>query len=106
MSLNFKALDQVKTLSVSYTDVESKVNGVVVKELRKALSFTQAEFACLLHVSKKTIESWEEGGNPIQGASAVLIYLLFKEPNLFRLLLSVSADDSGRVPKEFQSFIR
>ena len=59
MSLNFKALDQAKTLSASYADVESKVNGEAVKKLRNKLSFTQAELACLLHVSKKTIESWE-----------------------------------------------
>jgi putative transcriptional regulator len=105
MSLNFKALDQAKTLSASYADVESKVNGEAVKKLRNKLSFTQAELACLLHVSKKTIESWEEGTNPVQGASAVLIYLLCDEPTLSRRLLTVYAINGCQIPAELQSFV-
>lgn len=105
MSLNFEALDKAKTLSISYADVEGKVNGNAVKELRKVLSFTQAELACLLHVSKKTIESWEEGGNPVQGASAVLIYLLCNDPVLSRRLLTISANNGCPIPKEFEPYV-
>lgn len=105
MSLNFQALDQAKTLSVSYADVEKEVNGSTVKQLRQTLSFTQAELACLLHVSKKTIESWEEGNNPVQGASAVLIYLLSHEPNLSRRLFSVSANNACPIPTEFEPYV-
>jgi len=47
-----------------------------VKELRKDLGFSQQVFANSIGVSKKAIEKWEQGVNPVLGPTARLLYLI------------------------------
>lgn len=72
--------------SVTYAEVEKEVNGDFVKELRKKLNMTQNVFASVLGVTKKTIEKWEQGVNPIKGCSARLLYLINKDETLINKL--------------------
>ena len=69
----FKKSDYYK---VSYFDIEEIVDNNFVKELRKKLDMTQNVFASVLGVTKKTVEKWEQGRNPIKGCSARLLYLI------------------------------
>ncbi|MBM3464047.1 MAG: helix-turn-helix domain-containing protein [Armatimonadetes bacterium] len=46
-----------------------------IKRIREALNMSQAEFATLLNVSKRTVESWEHGLRTPQGGHARLLEL-------------------------------
>lgn len=72
---------------ISYLDTESIVDSSFLKNFRKDNNLTQIRLANILGVSKKTIEKWEQGVNPIKGTSSKLLYLLNKEPKLIDLLL-------------------
>ena len=45
---------------------------------------TQNLLASVLGVTKKTIEKWEQGVNPIKGCSARLLYLINKNPAIIK----------------------
>ena len=45
----------------------------------------QAVFAEILGVTKKTIEKWEQGKNPVKGCSARLLYALNENPELINM---------------------
>ena len=87
MAINLDALTSAKKVTVNYVDVESIVNGTFVKELRKNNGYTQIRLANILHVTKKAVEKWEQGKNPVSGSSAALLYLLKEKPELADLLL-------------------
>ena len=70
--------------SVFYADIEKEVNGEFVKNLRYKLNMTQNVFASVLGVTKKTIEKWEQGANPVKGCSARLLYLISKDVKLIK----------------------
>lgn len=57
-----------------------EVTGEFLKELRHRLEITQLQMAQYLGVSKKAIEKWEQGANPIMGTAARLIYLIHQDP--------------------------
>lgn len=59
-----------------------------VRAVRQGLGFTQAVFAALLGVSKKTVEAWEEGVNRPAGSSSRLLALFGANPALARSLVS------------------
>ncbi len=69
--------DSIK-LEVKYADV-TMINKESLKNLRNRLGFTQSLFADILGVSKKTIEKWEQGANPIKGPAARLLYLIMQD---------------------------
>jgi len=56
--------------------VPEAVSKFDLKKLRKKLDVTQAEFASLVNVSKKTIERWETSDDDIKGPITTLFNLL------------------------------
>ena len=74
--------NKIKKYHVEYIDIESIVTNKFVKELRQKLNMTQTVFAEILGVTKKTIEKWEQGKNPVKGCSARLLYALNENPEL------------------------
>ena len=80
--IDLAALKNAKSYSVEYPDYENIITKDFLKKFRKDNDLTQLRLACILNVSKKTIEKWEQGVNPIKGTSAVLIYLLSNNPEL------------------------
>ena len=50
-----------------------------IRELRKRLDMTQAMFAGLFAVSKKTVEAWEAGRNTPNGPSLRMMELLSED---------------------------
>jgi len=57
-------------------NVKNSINPKEIKEFRKKLGLTQAEFASFLGVSRPTAERMESSGKDITGPVAVLIDLL------------------------------
>ncbi len=93
--INFKALKSAKSTKITFTDVNKLVDKELVKNLRKRLNVSQAVFAAMMNVSKKTIEAWEEGANPIKGGAAVAVYLLDKHISLSRDLIEMEVPEDG-----------
>jgi putative transcriptional regulator len=52
-----------------------------VSEIRNKLMISQAAFAKIIGVSKKTIEAWESGKNTPNGPSRLILSLLDKDPD-------------------------
>lgn len=57
-----------------------ELNGNDIKEIRKTLNLTQAEFSHLVHVSKKTVERWETGEKAITGPIVTLVHIFKEQP--------------------------
>lgn len=62
--------------------MEDFVTGTEIRRLRKRLGLTQADFAELVKVSKKTVERWESGENSITGPIITLFKLLWENPQI------------------------
>ncbi len=56
------------------------VGGSTVKELRKSLHLTQAEFARLLTVENSTLRNWEQGRREPQGPAKALLRPIRNDP--------------------------
>jgi putative transcriptional regulator len=58
------------------------IDAISVKGLRKDMNLTQMMFAQLLGVSKKTVETWEEGRSLPNGPTRRLIEILWNDQEL------------------------
>lgn len=58
------------------------VNEKFVKQLRNDLGFSQQVFANSIGVSKKAVEKWEQGANPVLGPTARLLYLINEDKSI------------------------
>lgn len=85
-----KAFLHAEGISVEYADVDNVVNNEFVKKLRKKLKMSQSIFASALGVTKKTVEKWEQGVNPIKGCSARLLFLIEKNPGIINQLYNAT----------------
>lgn len=82
--------DEGTIIEIERPDFDSIVNRDFVKDLRLNLDLTQKVLGDVLGVTKKTIEKWEQGVNPIKGPSARLIYLIDNNHNLVNELFKVN----------------
>ena len=62
---------------------------VDAREIRKSMEMTQKEFAHVLGVSTRTIESWESGRSVPSPTARNLLFLINKNPTLVSQLLNV-----------------
>lgn len=83
-------LKKAEAYIVEYAEIEETVNNEFVKNLRKKLNMSQNVFSSVLGVTKKTIEKWEQGVNPIKGCSARLLFLLNKKPDLINEIYKIN----------------
>lgn len=74
--------DKARTFEIRYLNIDELVDNNFVKRLRRKLNMTQLVFASVLGVTKKTVEKWEQGKNPVKGTSARFLYLLDLKPEL------------------------
>lgn len=66
--------------------VSDRIDRKDIKNIRKKLQLTQDEFAQLVNVSKKTVESWETKEESIKGCIVTLVKLLNEFPELLEKL--------------------
>ncbi len=59
---------------------ETVVASTMVKELRKSLKLSQAQFAALLTVDLGTLRNWEQGRREPQGPAKALLRAIRKDP--------------------------
>lgn len=67
--------------------ISDTAKGTEIQVIRRKLCLTQAEFAELVNVSKKTIERWEAGSKEITGPIVPLLQLLNEYPQMEEELL-------------------
>jgi DNA-binding transcriptional regulator YiaG len=91
--INLNALKEAKSTKITFTEVNRIVDKELAKNLRNRLNVSQAVFATMMNVSKKTVEAWEAGTNPIKGGAAVAIYLLDKHIGLSRDLIRMEVPE-------------
>jgi len=53
---------------------------VEIKKLREEVGLSQAEFALLIGVSKRTLENWEQGRRKPTGPAKALLRILEADP--------------------------
>lgn len=82
--------DEGTIIEIDVPQFDSIVDNDFVKTLRNQLDLTQNVFSNVLGVTKKTIEKWEQGANPIKGPAARLLYLINNDPSLVNKLYSVN----------------
>lgn len=63
-------------------DLPDTVTGEEIKRCRKRLELSQADFAELANVSKKTVERWEYSDAPVTGPVVTLIRILRERPQI------------------------
>ena len=56
------------------------VDSTMVRELRKSLKLSQAQFAALLTVDLGTLRNWEQGRREPQGPAKALLRAIRKDP--------------------------
>lgn len=90
--------DECRETTISMPDPVKKYEPAEVAALRNKLQMTQAEFAHLLNVSVKAVESWEQGLRPPSAASARLLQIV-QNPDAFSRVVherEAAAVRSGR----------
>ena len=105
MKLDFEKLKNLPYTELQFAEIEKKVDADFVKETRKKLQFNQTLFAELIHVSKKTVEAWEQKKNPIGGGNAIIIYLIHEDPSVATKLLKVVTHNGASVTPKFLPFV-
>eukprot|EP01156_Anaeramoeba_ignava_P000271 Anaeramoba_ignava/a103054_25.p2 GENE.a103054_25~~a103054_25.p2 ORF type:complete len:145 (-),score=29.66 a103054_25:87-521(-) len=94
LGIDFTAIEKARKYEVKFYDIDSEIDGDKVKTLRNQLNMSQTFFAEVLGLSKKTIEKWEQGKNPIKGTSSRLLYLIEKDHALLDSFFSESRTSS------------
>lgn len=62
-----------------------QVDNKVIRDLRLKLKLTQAAFAEVLGVTKKSVEKWEQGVNNINGSAMKIVEILLSNPEMISL---------------------
>lgn len=89
--INLEKIKNAKGITYSVKEFPT-IDGEYVKRLRKKLCMSQSLFACLLHVTKKTVEKWEQGVNPVTNGNAVVMVLFDENPALVNYFIETSGD--------------
>ena len=82
--LGLKLLQSVREMKAgtSLRVTQVAVNEVV--EARQSTGMSQAEFAAALHISKRTLQEWEQGRRSPSGAAQALVRIAKRHPDVLR----------------------
>lgn len=90
--INLDILKNAKRRNYTVIDTIEIVNGQYLKDLRDRLNMSQSAFAHVLGVTKKAIEKWEQGKNPIKGSTSRLIFLINEDSAIIDRFIKVEID--------------
>lgn len=74
-------IKQIEIKNVKY------LNPNEIKDLKNNLNLTQKNFAYLMNVSNKTVESWESGKNKPNGSSQRLLNIFSSNPEIIKTII-------------------
>lgn len=75
-------LQSVREMNADVRARETKVNISDVIEARHKTGLSQQQFANLLHISKRTLQDWEQGRRQPSGAAQTLIRIALNRPDV------------------------
>jgi putative transcriptional regulator len=85
-NLGAELLHAVRDLKTGRSGARHKIKLPPVVEARLATGLSQAQFAKLLGVSRRTLQDWEQGRRNPSGAAKTLIILAGRRPEALREL--------------------
>ncbi|MEY8310366.1 helix-turn-helix domain-containing protein [Erysipelotrichaceae bacterium 51-3] len=92
-------LSEMPVYQNEITNTESLTTNEFARNLRKSLGLSQRMFAKALGISEKTVEKWEQGANPIQGAASRLLYLIDQDHSLMDKLYRFNVSEQKENPE-------
>ncbi|PTQ86692.1 helix-turn-helix domain-containing protein [Agitococcus lubricus] len=75
-------LQSVREMKADIRARETKVNISDVIEARHKVGLSQQQFANVLHISKRTLQDWEQGRRQPSGAAQTLIRIALSRPDV------------------------
>jgi len=75
----------LKSIQEMKAGKKARVSDVIPNEVAAARSktgLTQTQFAQALHISKRTLQEWEQGRRKPSGAAVALIQIAFRHPEI------------------------
>ena len=91
--INLEKIKKAKGFSYNFKSTPV-VDGTFVKTLRNRLNMSQSLFALLLNVTKKTVEKWEQGKNPVSNGNKIAILLFAQHPELVKDFIEISIPEA------------
>ena len=83
-AIGLKLLQSVKEMQARQFSRASEVAVNEVVEARRSAGMSQAEFAAALHISKRTLQEWEQGRRSPTGAAKALVRIAKNHPAVLR----------------------
>ena len=82
--LGLKLLQSVREMKAGKFARVTQVAINEVVEARQSTGMSQAEFASALHISKRTLQEWEQGRRSPSGAAQALVRIAKRHPDVLR----------------------
>ena len=86
--LGLKLLQSVREMKARKFARVTQVTVNEVVEARQSTGMSQAEFASALHISKRTLQEWEQGRRSPSGAAQALVRIAKRHPEVLREVLA------------------
>ena len=86
--LGLKLLQSVREMKAGKFARVTQVAVNEVVEARQSTGMSQAEFASALHISKRTLQEWEQGRRSPSGAAQALVRIAKHHPEVLREALA------------------
>lgn len=82
-------LQSVREMKANVRASETKVNVSQVLAARNKTGLSQQQFANVLHISKRTLQDWEQGRRQPSGAAQTLIRIALSRPEVIMEVMAV-----------------
>lgn len=79
---------ELPTITITLPSPPPKTNPKKIAALRRNLRMSQTVFAATLNVSKKTVQSWEQGIRSPSDASLRLLQIIRKRPDVVETIIA------------------
>ena len=86
--LGLKLLQSVREMKAGKFARVTQVAINEVVEARQSTGMSQAEFASALHISKRTLQEWEQGRRSPSGAAQALVRIAKRHPDVLKEALA------------------
>jgi len=87
-NIGLELLESVRQVKAGNVGKVTKVRIPLALEARQQLRLSQARFAEVIHVSKRTLQAWEQNRRQPSGAAMALLQVAIAKPDAVREALS------------------